>query len=203
MASSLWKWLTDYRKICSSCDGTGVVACHCNENNEILCPNCNGKGSIEKRVVVTQKMEVPCDHPGCEQGKVQCGICHGTGTGLDGASCSECRGKGEVDCPVCFGINKIHRDHQETWTEHTTCHLCHGCRYVPCPLCHGTKEKVCPECKGRGIVANKGKLSLVVAGVVLVALLPTLFIAVAGLMIGYCLFRLWRITVNDEQKQEK
>ena len=190
--NSLWKWITDLKKECPDCNGKGKVHCHCNENNEIICPNCNGKGTVEKSVVINQKMEVPCDNPHCHEGKVQCAVCHGTGVKADGEVCATCKGKGVVDCPVCFGLDKIQRNHHETWQEHITCHLCQGKRYVPCPLCEGTKEKVCPTCEGEGEVWDKGKILLLAVGAGLVLLLPVLGISVALLTLGYTGFCFWK-----------
>lgn len=188
----IFRWLTDLKKICPACDGAGVVICSCNENHELLCPNCGGKGSVEKKVIVNQKMEVPCDNPGCEKGKVSCALCHGSGHNHHNEVCRECRGRGMVDCPVCCGLGKIKQNHQESWITHETCHLCHGHRYVPCYHCHGTKERICPECKGEGVVWNQGKIICALTLAALILAIPLVFTAIAGVLLSAYVFCWWK-----------
>lgn len=195
------KWLTTLKKECSVCTGTGVIACSCNENNEITCPNCNGKGVVPRQVTTTQKIEMPCDNPQCQQGKVLCGHCNGTGKGPDGAPCSTCHGSGKTDCPVCGGVGRVERAKQEAWLEHETCHVCNGRGLVDCYLCHGSKERVCPTCKGKGTVLDKGKLAVLGILSVLLLATPVLIIAIAAIGLGGALFMLWKSCKQDEDDE--
>lgn len=194
-------WLTSFKKECSVCTGTGKIACKCNENNEITCPSCNGKGAVSRQVTTTQKMEIPCDHPQCQQGKVLCGICNGTGKNPQGEPCAACRGSGKIDCPVCGGVGRIQRVKQESWLEHETCHICNGRGMVECYLCHGTKERVCPTCKGKGTVLNQGKIAVLLLLAVLIVAMPMLFIAVAAILLGYGVFQLVKAQTQEAAQE--
>lgn len=186
------RWLTSFKKECSVCTGTGRIACSCNENHEIVCPNCDGKGVVPRQVTTTQKMEMPCDNPQCQQGKVLCGICNGTGKKPQGGSCSVCHGSGKVICTVCGGTDRVERVKQESWLEHETCHVCNGRGVVDCYLCHGSKERVCPTCNGKGVVWDKGKLAVFAMIAVLLLAMPMLVIAIAAIGLGGSLFMLWK-----------
>lgn len=195
------KWITTMKKECPTCTGSGTISCKCNDNNEIACPNCGGKGVVTRRATTTQKKEMPCDHPQCQQGKVSCGVCNGTGRTAKGEPCPSCKGKGTVTCPVCGGLGRIQRSTQESWLEHETCHICNGRGMVDCYLCHGTKERVCPTCKGKGTVLDQGKIVLLVALALLLLAVPVLFVAVAGIALGGCLFLLWKEQQSRKEEQ--
>lgn len=195
-------WLTSFKKECSVCTGTGTIACKCNENNEITCPNCNGKGAVSRQVTTSQKIEMPCDHPQCQQGKVPCGICNGTGKNAQGEPCTACHGSGTINCPVCGGLGRIQRVKQESWLEHETCHVCNGRGIVDCYLCHGTKERVCPTCKGKGTVLDKGKIAVLLMLGALILAVPVLFIAVAVILLGYGAFQIMKEQKQQEDEQK-
>ena len=188
--NQLLKWLTHFKKECPVCTGTGNIACECNENNEITCPSCNGKGVVARQVTATQKTELPCDNPQCQQGKVVCGICNGTGKNQLGQVCAACHGSGKVNCSVCGGLGRIERVKQESWLEHETCHICNGRGVVSCYLCQGTKVRVCPTCKGKGTVLDKGKIMVLSIVALLVFCMPVLFIVLAVILLGGSLFLL-------------
>jgi len=186
------QWLFSLKKECPTCTGAGRIACSCNENHELVCPNCSGKGVVARQVTATQKVEMPCDNPQCQKGKVTCGVCNGTGQTADGAACKACHGTGKTDCPVCGGLGRIRRLKQESWTEHETCHVCNGRGMVECYLCHGEKERVCPTCKGDGVVWNTGKLAFFAVMAVLLVAMPVVCIALLLLALGGCGFWAWK-----------
>ena len=188
--NQLIKRMANIKKECPTCTGVGTIGCKCNENNEVTCPNCEGKGVVSRRVTTSQKVEMPCDSPQCQNGKVTCGVCNGTGVTLQGTPCSACHGSGKLDCPVCGGLGRVQRVKQESWIAHDTCHICNGRGVVECYLCHGTKVRVCPDCKGKGAVLNTGKIAAICILVVLLLAMPALFIAVAGISLGGCIFML-------------
>lgn len=192
------RWLTNFKKECSVCTGTGRMACNCNENYEIACPHCNGKGVVSRQVTTTQKIEMPCDNPQCQQGKVLCGICNGTGKNSQGGSCSICHGSGKLTCTVCGGIDRVERVKQESWLEHKTCHVCNGRGVVDCYLCHGSKERVCPACNGKGVVWDKGKLAVFSMIAVLLLAMPMLVMAIAAIGLGGSLFMLWKSYTQED-----
>ncbi len=196
----IFAWLTDFKKECPVCNSTGTIVCNCNENNELSCPNCNGTGVVSVRKTTSQTYEVPCDYPGCKNGKVQCGTCSGTGKNADGTPCSVCKGKGVINCHVCSGVGKIKRVKQETWLEHEPCHICNGRGMVACYQCQGTKKRVCPECKGTGTIRNTKKIILLAVLAMLVIAMPILvaIFALAGL--GYCLFSIEQKNKENTQK---
>ncbi|MBR5319867.1 MAG: hypothetical protein IKU46_09785 [Peptococcaceae bacterium] len=196
-------WMTDLKKECSVCAGSGKIPCTCNDNYEIACPNCNGKGVSSRRVTASQKFEVPCDHPQCQKGKVPCGVCNGTGKTPQGESCSHCQGSGRVNCPVCKGLGRVERVKQESWLEHETCHICNGRGLTACPYCHGTKERTCPDCKGTGKVLNTGKIAVMAVLAVLLLAVPVLFVIVAGITLGGVLFTLWKEHQEKQQAREE
>ena len=177
MVSRFIDW---FMKECPVCDGTGVTVCHCNEQYQIICPECMGKGIIEESVVVQNIIEVPCDNPQCQKGKVPCSLCHGSGQMPDGQACPECRGKKMVDCPVCQGVGRIERPHQEQWIKHRQCPTCGGKRYVDCPYCHGTKNRVCPQCGGKGRVVNKGRVAVAGVAMLLLTAMPVISMTIMG-----------------------
>ena len=197
--NQLVTWLTSFKKECPVCTGTGTIPCNCNENNENICPNCGGEGVVKKQKTITQKVEMPCDNPLCQNGKVVCGACNGTGKNGQGDVCEKCHGKGQVDCSVCSGIGRITRVKQESWMEPETCHICNGRGVVPCYHCHGTKERVCPECKGKGTVLNRGKLLFFASVAVLIIANPIFAIAVMGVVIGWCVFKIWHKADQEEE----
>ena len=187
---ALFSRLTNFKKECPVCNSTGKIVCNCNDNKELSCPNCKGNGVVSVRKTTSQTYEVPCDYPGCRHGKVQCGVCSGTGKNADGTPCTTCRGTGKVNCRVCNGVGKVKRVKQESWLEHETCHICNGRGMVACYQCHGSKERVCPECKGKGEVLNVGKIVLMAVVALAVIAMPVMVAAVALLALGYCLFQL-------------
>ena len=192
------KWLTSFKKECSVCTGAGRVACSCNENCEIACPNCNGTGVVPRQVTTTQKLEMPCDNRQCQQGKVLCGVCNGTGKNPQGESCTACHGSGRIACPICGGTGRMERVKQESWLEHETCHVCNGRGVVACYFCHGSKERVCPACKGKGVVWDKGKLAVLAVIAVLLLATPVLVIAIAVIGLGGALFMLWKACRQED-----
>lgn len=193
-------WLTTLKKECPVCEGSGEIPCDCNENNERECPNCKGKGVIPKQKTATQKMELPCDHPQCRNGKVTCGSCNGTGLTPQGEPCPDCKGSGQVNCPVCKGLGRMERVKQESWIEHETCHVCNGRGVVDCYYCHGTKKRACPDCKGKGTVLDKGKIAVIAVLSMLLMAIPVLFIAVALIALGGLGFTVWK---NHNGKDEE
>lgn len=50
-------------------------------------------------------------------------------------TCSQCNGRGEIDCIQCYGSGHHGADPQK-----------------PCAYCKGTKKQKCPECYGTGKV---------------------------------------------------
>lgn len=191
-----------FKKTCKVCDGMGIAVCHCNQNNEVVCPNCLGKGSVEKVVVSKQMVEVPCDNPLCTEGLVACSSCKGFGKDENGQPCAQCGGTGQAACPICQGLKRIMRPYQETWTTHEVCHLCGGNQYIACPHCHGTKARVCPTCQGEGLVWNRGKIGLTVVLVLLMAAIPMISITISGFALaGFLLYHAYlRFPPTKEKK---
>ncbi len=178
---SIWQQcLAWFKKECPVCQGSGISLCNCNEQYEIVCPECMGKGVIDKCVSAANIIEVPCDHPGCQDGHVPCPQCLGTGKTSTGETCVHCHGRGQVECPLCHGIGRIKRNHQEQWIAHQQCPTCQGRGYVACPFCHGTKNRVCPVCQGQGTVWNKGRIVLVGVGLLFMTIMPMLTITILG-----------------------
>ena len=169
-----------FKKECPACQATGITTCHCNEHYEIVCPECMGKGVIDECVTASNIVEIPCDHPECQNGTVPCSYCQGSGKTSDGDTCSYCQGSGRVECPLCQGTGRIKRKHQEQWIAHRQCPTCGGRRYVACPYCHGTKNRVCPVCHGEGEVWNKGRLAIAGLGVLVLTMMPMIAITVLG-----------------------
>lgn len=196
------KWITDLKKQCGVCAGKGTIPCTCNDNHEITCPNCHGKGVASRRVTASQKYEVPCDHPQCTAGKVPCGVCNGTGKTPQGEDCAHCHGTGTVPCPVCKGLGRVARVKQESWLANEPCHVCHGRGLVPCFYCHGSKERTCPHCKGKGTVLNTGKIAVMAIAAVLLLAVPVLFVLLAGISLGGVLFMLWQEHREKQQARE-
>lgn len=192
------KWLSTLKKECPVCTGTGKIQCACNDNHEIACPNCSGKGVVSRQVTTTQKIELPCDAPQCQQGKVICGTCNGSGKTAQGESCSVCHGSGTLNCPVCGGVGRIERVKQESWLEHETCHVCNGRGMVTCYLCNGDKERVCPECKGKGRVLDKGKIAVLFILLLLLLAMPIMVIAVTAIVLSGYVFLLVKAYKKEE-----
>lgn len=194
-----------FQKECPACHGSGVTACHCNEHNEIVCPDCMGKGVIDEKVTASNIVEVPCDQPDCHNGLVPCSVCGGTGKNEAGEVCPICHGKGQVECPLCHGVGRIKRQHQEQWIAHRQCPTCGGRRYVPCPHCHGTKNRLCPVCKGKGKVWNKGRLALAGIAALMLTIMPGFSITILGFaLVGMTLYIACRyFPPQDGEKVEK
>lgn len=180
MIKRVVKW---FQKSCSSCEGTGVTYCHCNEQYEISCPHCMGKGVIEKVITSTNIVEIPCDHPGCQKGKISCGYCGGKGQLANGEKCPQCHGAGMTTCMVCGGSGRIERPYQEQWVKHEICPTCHGKAYIPCPHCHGTKNRICPVCHGSGVVLDKTKIVSVLLLLFFTAAMPMIAITIMGFIL--------------------
>lgn len=114
-------------RICAICDGHGVT----------VCSACDGTRTI--------------DCPDCEEGKVDCGKCSGTGTYYldctkctngywrDGRTCPKCEGSGRfgVGCRSCNETGK--------WN----CSTCHGHATVRCDCRYG--KETCYECAGNRV----------------------------------------------------
>lgn len=196
------KWLSTLKKECPVCTGTGKIQCACNDNHEIACPNCSGKGVVSRQVTTTQKIELPCDAPQCQQGKVICGTCNGSGKTAQGESCGVCHGSGTLNCPVCGGVGRIERVKQESWLEHETCHVCNGRGMVTCYLCNGDKERVCPECKGKGRVLDKGKIAVLFILLLLLLAMPIMVIAVTAIVLSGYVFLLVKAYKKEEECPE-
>jgi len=114
-------------RICAICDGHGVT----------VCSACDGTRAI--------------DCPDCEEGKVDCGKCGGSGTYYlectkctngywrDGRTCPKCEGSGQfgVGCRSCNETGK--------WN----CGTCHGRATVRCDCRYG--KETCYECGGNRV----------------------------------------------------
>lgn len=194
-----------FQKSCPVCEGSGVTYCNCNEHFEITCPHCMGKGVIEKVVVSNNVVEVPCDHPGCQDGKVRCGYCGDGEKSSDEAFCSHCHGSKVMTCPVCGGTNRIERLYQEQWVKHEICPTCHGKAYIACPHCHGTKNRICPHCHGNGVVFDRVKCALAAAGVLFLIMMPMLAMTFMGFALaGSVLYLLYQhFPPSEKSKEEK
>jgi len=84
-------------KVCSTCNGTGVIACeNCSGRGyiEVTCSNCNGTGQTHYYDPFTHETIYET-----------CKVCHGTGKVSQ--ICSTCRGTGEITCPDCNGTGEV------------------------------------------------------------------------------------------------
>lgn len=192
-----------FHKECSLCDGSGITTCHCDEYDQIVCPECMGKGVIDECVLVTNTIEVPCDNPACQHGRVPCPHCQGTGKQSNGQVCGHCQGKATVECGLCKGLGRIERQHQEQWVKHRQCPTCGGKGKVNCPYCHGTKNRVCPLCHGKGEVINKGRVFAAGVLLILMASMPMISITILGFALaGLCLYLACQYFPPESESEE-
>lgn len=113
-------------------------------NNEIMCPGCNGVGTI-----ITQKTCINCSGTGtiiCKDcsgnGKLTCKTCGGTGQGdispskgIYSSKCSSCGGTGSIKCKTCSGEGNF------------TCNECSGKKII-------SNTEVCKICNGKGKISD-------------------------------------------------
>ena len=91
--------VTEERR-CSDCKGTGSKIVYYIET----CPQCKGTTKMKTPDRNGNLVEVPCNFPYCNKGKIRtprterCGSC--SGTGVDKWST-------ETTCPKCYGTGKI------------------------------------------------------------------------------------------------
>ena len=91
--------ITEERR-CNDCNGTGTNIVYYIET----CPQCKGTTKMKTPDRNGNLIEVPCNFPYCNKGKVRtprterCGSC--SGTGVDKWST-------ETTCPRCYGSGKI------------------------------------------------------------------------------------------------
>ncbi len=112
---------------CPACGGSGSVPCP-----TCVCLDCGGVGSH--------------DCPGCDQGRLACRGCEGTGQTrslLVKRPCAQCKGTGQ----------ELHADCDGTGT--VACSACAGLGHQPgCSACGSTGEQVCFSCFGSGLAAS-------------------------------------------------
>jgi len=87
-------------KRCNDCNGTGTNIVYYIET----CPQCKGTTKMKDVDKNGNLIEVPCNYPYCNKGKVRtprtekCGACGGTGVD---------KWSTETTCPRCYGSGKI------------------------------------------------------------------------------------------------
>ena len=133
------------KKICSSCNGNGIIECSdCYGKGRITCDECGGEGRNK------------CWN--CKDGIVRCDECDGRGQ-IE-KRCSVCRGDGEISqrCPVCNGKGRITISSSSYYSskDYMRCESCggYGSIEIPCTACTGKGRItcVCSRCGGSGIL---------------------------------------------------
>lgn len=167
------KWFQSAAGVCPSCHGKGVFPEDCRADHIVTCPTCHGKQKVQIKKSVMRSEELPCDQPGCTNGKV---------LQPDGKG-----GQIYVDCPVCNGLNRVIRNIEETWETEAICPTCEGVGVVSAKrLCDLHEQVLCPTCHGSGLCLDKKKIALIAGGVLLVFLMPP--VAAVALLFGSLVF---------------
>lgn len=113
--------------------------------NNVVCPQCNGKGRISEGCYYCKGTGVCsfCENGVCDgcygEKEGVCHYCEGEGTC---GPCFDCEGTGNMDCFFCEGTGIDYSGE--------TCCECSGSGKITCDYCHGTGIEICSNCSGTG-----------------------------------------------------